>query len=229
MARVITEYNWTPGVFEKGYRKTANFLHADFVGLDFDSGDFTLEDARDVWDGCSHIIGTTSSHTEGLHKFRVILTLEERITSTEDYKATARGLAVKYGGDTSCGEPSRFFYPCKELVRVMSGDRLEIIQAENEVNKFPVRERNTRVIPSYVMRQLSHEVIPIGKRNAWCYGVGKDLGLAGFSIDEILVRVIASPTYKDGSPPVREIARAVTSGFKSSLKGAASGEEKETE
>jgi len=203
-------------------------MSADFVALDFDSGEVTIDEARSIWEGCSHIIGTTSSHTPAKHKFRVILTLEKRIKKSEDYKATVSSISKRYGADVSVADSARFFFPCREIVSISSGDLQEIIEPEIERQKFPVREPNTLVIPSKILRSLTYEVVPVGERNNWCYGVGADLSLAGYSFDDIMARVLASPTYQDGSPPVREIARAIKNGMNKTMEGRGGTEEKST-
>ena len=114
----------------------------------------------------------------------------------------------------------------------MSGDRQEIIQAENEVNKFPVRIPKTGVMTTFVRRNLN-QVIPEGKRNDTCYGIGLEQAWnTDESIQETVARILNSPTYCGATITEKllsEIRTAVSNGYKVANRRMKSGEESESE
>jgi hypothetical protein len=226
IARGISSCIWSPIVWDGGRRKSANFLRAAWIALDFDDT-LPLAEALNIWCDAIHIIGTTKSHGIKGERFRVVLKLAETCTDGRDFEQTTRTIAGSYDGDLATADAGRLFYPCKEIVSVVDEGYTQDLHKAPPPVVYAPRERGTRIIPSRTLKLLKFQVVPVGERNGWCFGTAKDLAWAGYSIDETMALILESPTYRDGSPPVREISQAVTSGFKSAAQEAASGQEEE--
>jgi hypothetical protein len=162
----------------------------------------------------------------------VVLTLEKQITKSEDYKATVAAISKRYGADVSVADSARFFFTCSEIVSISSGDLQEVIQAENEAKKFPVRLPKTGVMTTFVRRSLN-QVIPEGKRNSACYGIGLEQAWnTDESIDMTVARIINSPTYCGATITEKllsEIIKSVSNGYEEANRRMQSGEESESE
>ena len=210
VARLICEWNWSPVLFKHQYRKQANFISADFIALDFDSGEMTIEEAKSIWEGCSHIIGTTSSHTPEKHKFRVVLTLEKRITKSEDYKATVAAISKQYGADTSVADSSRFFFTCREIVSISSGDLQEIVVPK------PKTYRTLKPQPGFVsttIMALTTSTWVSGSRDKNCFILAKEMAKAGAEAGEIFDMV--QRVNIEGDFSESEMWKCIYSGIKS--------------
>lgn len=108
---VICNNAWSPSTFT-GFRNQSNFGSTDFMVLDIDEG-MTIEEAEkevhklDV--ACLCIPST--SHSEELHKFRLIFPLSRAITNKPDFEATMMKLAEIFPADPACiGDTARFFF-----------------------------------------------------------------------------------------------------------------------
>jgi hypothetical protein len=210
LARLICKWNWSPGIFKHQYKTQANFISADFIALDFDSGDVTIEEARSIWEGCSHIIGTTDSHTPAKHKFRVVLTLEKQITKSEDYKATVQAISKQYGADTSVADSARGFFTCREIVSISTGDFQEIIKPK------PRTYRTLKPQPGFVSTKimaLTTSTWVSGSRNLNCFILAKEMAKAGADSSEIFDMVQGVNIEGDFSE--REMWKCIYSGIKS--------------
>ncbi len=122
IAEALRLYVCACGIFKNGYRAEKNFLFADWIGFDFDSGEMALAQAtEEVFTDYIHIIGITMSHQtepEWRDKFRVLIPLEERIT---DFKLFRHQIALgmdKWPCDPQCKDAARFFYPCRHIVSI---------------------------------------------------------------------------------------------------------------
>lgn len=118
---VILKSNYSLSTFKDNYRNKDNFLKAETLALDFDSG-MTLNEAKLQFAGYKHIIATTRSHQKeknGLKcdRFRVILNLEQTITDPEIYVSTYKALLDKFPqADKATKDPSRMFYPSTTII-----------------------------------------------------------------------------------------------------------------
>lgn len=116
MNAVYTGHSY--GAWYNGRRNYENFICAQHIAVDMESGDerSTLAYLADVefvrYYGS--FIYTTPSHTEQTPRARVVFLLDEPIVTTEAYK-TAIGFVYSLfpGSDTSCVDASRFFYGSK--------------------------------------------------------------------------------------------------------------------
>ncbi|WP_162742232.1 plasmid replication protein, CyRepA1 family [Nitratireductor sp. OM-1] len=94
-----------------GNRKTSNFQSGGFVSVDVDAG-ISLDDAANIHivEQSATMIYTTASHTEEVHRFRIVFALEEPITDAKAFRALTRSLALRIGGDTAATDPVRIFF-----------------------------------------------------------------------------------------------------------------------
>lgn len=134
MAEMITNYAWSPIVFKDGICLEANFLYADYLALDFDSGEPSLKSVEKSWCDTAHIIGTTQNHQRIKHKgepgkeqapcdrFRLVIKITSRCENVEDFKWTAKKLARECGADTSATCAARYFKPCREIISNTMGE-----------------------------------------------------------------------------------------------------------
>jgi len=97
------------------YRKAANFICGQHIGLDFDTEDDNsridtlLQDAF-IWRYAS-ILQSTWSHTEEKPRSRVIFFLDQAIYDPAQYTELAAALLWAYGqADQVCKDPARLFF-----------------------------------------------------------------------------------------------------------------------
>jgi prepilin-type processing-associated H-X9-DG protein len=178
---------WTPGIFRHGRRRKANFLYADYLALDFDSG-VSIEQMENVFCDMTHAIMTTKSHTETHPRFRMIFPLERRCFNIRDYEHTLRTLGSDHDADPACFEGARFFWPGKKLISVQNGGyKIEILKAPQQkaLPKFPEHYLGKRVIPPWARSELK---IPHaeGHRFHACWRIAKDIMRSGFTREETL-------------------------------------------
>ena len=98
-------------LFEDGVRKTQNFILSDCLCADVDGG-LTLQDAMQhtLVSRYASFIYTTPSHSEDIHRFRVVFLLDESIEDPEILSGATRALAKMLGGDLSVADAARLFY-----------------------------------------------------------------------------------------------------------------------
>ncbi len=226
LARGITTYAWAPGIFRGGHRKKVNFMFADWLGLDFESPEFSLAEAVRLFCDMTHVIGTTRNHQvlkDGvvLDRFRVLIRLEHRCESRRDLEATMRAIAKKYPIDKSCVDAARHFFACKDIVSVLDDGYLQEVLVARRTPEAVVQARRLAYRAANCMPALTRTnlttVIPIGARNTTFYGVAKDLMRMGYDPDNTLQLIIDSATY-GGSVPEdlrTELADVIESGRKS--------------
>lgn len=147
---LISNRVWSPIVWKNGKRDSANFIASNFLALDFDESDMTLDTAvNNVFCDQIHIIGTTKSHQ--IHKnrklpcdrYRVVLKLDGTITDLDQYIGTISPLITHYGADESGKDGARFFYPCQDIISIGYDGYSEAIVPVAEVAAKPI---NTSVI-----------------------------------------------------------------------------------
>jgi hypothetical protein len=126
ISKHILTKSWSPIVFKGGERLQKNFLFSDWGVLDYENGT-TLEEAQNNFCDCVHIIGTTKSHTEESHRFRVLIPWMERITDLETFRYNQASFINKYDTDQACKDGARFYFPCTKIVSVNTeGFRLDV-------------------------------------------------------------------------------------------------------
>lgn len=139
--KILQEHNWSPGIYKDNHRRKDNFLEAESIALDFDSG-LSLEDAfnrfKDYW--C--IIGTTRNHQKDkggitCDRFRVILKLEKSCTKVEEAEAIYKQLLEwNPEADGQTKDAARLFYPCRIVKTQFGGARIKMNDKLHNVRKY---------------------------------------------------------------------------------------------
>jgi hypothetical protein len=110
LIELVTKYAWSPFVFS-GYRLADNFISCDLLVYDIDDG-LTIDDAKLKVEAANLacLCLPTPSHSDELHKFRLIIPLAKTIYSPEIYEATWNEGAKLFGTvDPSCRDLARYF------------------------------------------------------------------------------------------------------------------------
>lgn len=217
IAHRLTTHMTSPCIWASGVRKQAYFLHADWLGLDFDRG-VTLQEIRHKLRATIHVIGTTKSHGKekgnepACDRFRVYVKLKERCGSLEHYKFGARFVARSTGADLQAADGARMFMPCREIVSVNEyGDKIRL-PTPTPPKKVDRGYTNDGRIPKYVDDWLKGGVGE-GHRNKACYRIGAILTRCGIDEAAIVDKIMQSAIPIDTSQATRdEVANAVRSG-----------------
>jgi hypothetical protein len=108
----VTTYGWSPSIFY-GFRHNDNFVSADFMSLDVDSG-LTIAEAekRAQGLGLACLCLPSPSYTEEFEKFRLVFPLAKTILNREDFDQTWDWLQEQFPElDAQCSDYARWF--CK--------------------------------------------------------------------------------------------------------------------
>ncbi len=113
---------WSPASYAPSVlrRSSAAVEEVCALVLDFDNG-VTFEESLRVWGEWTHIGHTSWSHTEGHHKFRLVLPLARQVPGAEWHRAWAWALALwgeeapRRAGGAICGTPDE---KCKDASRI---------------------------------------------------------------------------------------------------------------
>ena len=114
LINAVTSYGWSPSIFS-GVRHNDNFVSTDFMSLDIDSG-LRIEDAEKRVQslGLACLCLPSPSHTQELHKFRLIFPMVKTILNREDFDATWDFLQKQFPElDTQCSDYARWYAPSK--------------------------------------------------------------------------------------------------------------------
>ncbi|MBT9173887.1 MAG: hypothetical protein DDT21_02293 [Syntrophomonadaceae bacterium] len=103
--------------WHNGRRCTENFLCAQHIGVDMDSGDqrSTFDELlqHDFFKTYGGLIHTTPSHTQQSPRARLLFFLDEPITNPTAFQAAATFVVSLFSGaDQAVTDASRFFYGC---------------------------------------------------------------------------------------------------------------------
>jgi hypothetical protein len=110
LIRIVTSTGWSPSIFS-GFRHNENFVSADFMSLDVDSG-LTIEEAefRVQKLGVACLCLPSPSHKPELHKFRLIFPLAKTIYNPDDFDATWDWLHQQFPElDKQCSDYARWY------------------------------------------------------------------------------------------------------------------------
>jgi hypothetical protein len=125
-------------VMRDSHRSQENFLSAQHVGLDSDTGDAqssleTLAQDPFISDNAAFLY-TTHSSTPEHPKARIVLILDHLITDRAEYRLAQQALAWKYEfTDHSVAEESRFFYGAPGCAVVKLGQVLTLDVLQQQV------------------------------------------------------------------------------------------------
>jgi hypothetical protein len=114
LIQAVTSYGWSPSLFS-GFRHNDNFISADFMSLDIDSG-LTIEEAerRIQRLELACLCLPSPSHTEQAHKFRLIFPMVKTILNKDDFDATWDWLLTQFPElDKQCSDYARWYAPSK--------------------------------------------------------------------------------------------------------------------
>ena len=114
LINAVTSYGWSPSIFS-GVRHNDNFVSTDFMSLDIDSGLRIEEAEKRVQSlGLACLCLPSPSHTQELHKFRLIFPMAKTILNPEDFDATWDFLQKQFPElDTQCSDYARWYAPSK--------------------------------------------------------------------------------------------------------------------
>ena len=225
IAVCMRQFAWSQSVFKDGYRSAANFTHADWLALDFDSPDLTLKEAVRIFCDSVHVIGTTRSHQAEKNgvtcdRYRVLLRPERRILAAADYTATVRSLAKKYPIDRAATDAARHWFPCREIVSVEpDGYEIEVERGKTDAQIAAERHfaaaklKRTGRLPRWLDRFLTDGVVCGVGRNQTIYAATIEMRQLGMGRDEIIARIKGSP-FPRGDFSETEIEATVHSGFR---------------
>jgi len=221
---------WSPIVWKEGLRLAQNFLSSQFIALDFDNGELTLSRAKELLGemGVSYILGTSKSHqltktsasgvvTPACDRFRVVMMWERPITSREVFEYNMRFNMGLWPCDPSCKDAARFFFPCREIVAVNRGSRIEICDVPTEENREVMKQRianrmkehrENGTMPSWISAAIS-EGVEEGGRHVMCYRLGANLSKLGYPEEEIVAAIMRGPLGVIGR---QDVERAVCNG-----------------
>jgi hypothetical protein len=152
-ATVVQGQNWSPSLYSGNYRKQSNFLSMDIIGLDFDSGETTIQDAKSLFARYQHFITPTRSHLREKggrvsERFRVGIVLNRPITDIDTYHATmseVRKLCPHI--DVACIDVARMFYPGTSVAWVNDiGVPFEVVAPTAQQITPKVRQNDTAAV-----------------------------------------------------------------------------------
>lgn len=241
----ITKCVWSPCTWKDGHRLEENFLSSHYCGFDFESPEFTWDDALRAFCDLKYVIAPTKSHRkpkgqEGpCDRFRVVVPWEHPITDLRTYRYNMELLSRRYDMDRACIDGARLFFPCVGVSRVHYGEYS--LDVETPPNSYQITARGPRikqvlkakkegVIPKWTLRMLSSTIL-VGHRSTCFYQVTKDLAFLGYSSDEIRQLILDSPTYRGGIDPhaSKKLDEAIRSGMKRAAKDLAEYNQRVTE
>jgi hypothetical protein len=201
LAKVITETNYSLGIFKDGLRNKANFISTEAIGLDFDAG-YTLEQAKTDFAEYSHIIAPSKSHRvekNGLvsDRFRVILFLKTPITDVNVFESTWHSLFEKWPqADKACKDASRFFYPSQSIEAIRKGGKLIEVVLPKPKSEPKVANNLDYISPS-VRGTIARETIKFletgvesGGRNHATHKAAKEFQQAMYTLEEAESQIV---------------------------------------
>jgi hypothetical protein len=156
-------YCWCPVVFAKPHRRKDNFLFADWIALDFDSGP-SLAEITKAFATTKCVIGTTKSHQKPksgnppCDRFRAVIKLKDRCENMLDYEHTLRVLSKRYDADKKAVDAARYFRPCNVTFSSV-GNKFEIIKYLKVEQYIGERKRFFLADSARDLEVLAHNII----------------------------------------------------------------------
>ena len=119
--------------FAGGRRVKDNFLQTDLLIADIDEG-LSLEEAKahPFIQQFATFIHTTSRHSPGHHRFRVVFVLERSVFDAESYEAMYESLMAILPTDPATKAASQFFFGAKDAEIIWLGNTL----TDREINQL---------------------------------------------------------------------------------------------
>ncbi len=188
---------WSPVRCDPPTRKDNHVQEICALVLDYD-GAGAIEQARDLWGALFGCVHTTRKHSEGSHRFRVVLALSRRATPAEHpilwRWANARVVRAGSTLDASTRNVSRFWYlpgvkPGAPFeFHMLDGNPIDVdaVLAEVAATREPPRVAESRRDDSITMRirRASHYIAKMdpavagagGHQQAWAVALVLTLG-----------------------------------------------------
>ena len=171
-------------VMDKSYRKTANFISAQHIGLDDDRGTTessleALEEDPFIADHAAFLYETPSSTPEH-PKARIVFILDTPFTNADEYRTAQEAMWSKFGAtDAHVKEPARFFWGRVNAQSINLGNVLyrDVLQ-EHVIEPFQLHQKNSG--NGYRTAETIGETIPDGDRNSTLFSMGCTMRRRGF-------------------------------------------------
>jgi len=209
----ITKHPYSLGTFKHNHRSLDNFISCECIGLDIDNGlkdtaKLTLDEATLAFKDYKHLILTTKSHQKNKNgviadRFRVILYLERKIESIEDYYATWDALKKLYPAiDAQCKDASRFWYPSVDLIsRRDEGTLVVPLTSVTQIRPTqfrPIVDHTSKGKLARTTIDFLNNGAPSGDWNGNLFKAAKDIQEQGYTEDEAL-DLLDQPTKLPGN------------------------------
>jgi len=233
LSKVITSRVWSPIIWQNGKRSGDNFLSAGLCALDYDSPFETIDNLKKLVCDIPHIIGTTYSHQKakkkssglaepGCDRMRLIMPFEYMITDRKQYLGNMKIISETNFGthaDDQCLGAARLFYPCMEIVDVVTEGYPLAVHNIPEI-KYEETIYEPHELTAYMEVYLRSK-IEDGERNKKTFMFAMDGFRTSHTTADICDMVLASPTYKGAADDKlkREIRSTVESAYKIYSKG----------
>lgn len=237
VAEAISRYVWSPIIWEGGHRKEKNFRRADYLVMDFDTPEMTLEEAVNTFSDTIHVIGTTRNHQKekngipACDRFRVAIKFEAPVKDIYTYRHNLSKACDHYPADPQCVDGARFLFPCTRIISMSEeGYKADIYPLPKPLNTYLEDERKKEEAykkafelrakygtpPPWVIFSLKEE-IPKGQRNKKIYQISKDLFKSGFSMEEVTPMIFGA-NFEGGLDEElkRSIRPTINSAYKAS-------------
>jgi hypothetical protein len=153
-----------------GYRKADNFICAQHVGLDYDTGDerssfrYLLSD--EFIRNNAYFLHSTASHTNEKPRSRVIFVLDRPIYDVTKYALLTEAFAETYKtnghADPSCKDPVRLFFGAEGCNIMILGNTLSLTTAAKIV--LPYKEQKEK---QYSEKQTNGRIVVTGSNYDW--------------------------------------------------------------
>ncbi len=227
IASWITKGNHSAITWRNGQRKQCFFLAANWLQLDFDNGEVTLESALAKFGHLRAIIATSKSHgiakgdAPACDRFHVYAQLERVITDAKEYEACTRYYAMLWGADLNACDAARKFNKCKSIPFI--GDHLPLGKNMLEVKTYyaPTRQTVARKddetkdnkLPKWVQRVLDEGDFS-GSRNKCAFRMALQMKLVKMPQSEAVDMLMRSKIPINTSDELRrEITLCVRNAY----------------
>ncbi len=235
---VITQKVWSPNIFKNGHRLNEHFSSSFYLVLDFDNGHTTLSDAGRMFCDYRGIIGTTKSHSDAQHRFRVVIPWEKPICDPLVYAYNMELLVEKYDCDAACVDHARYYFPCRQIVACTDGEDYYTYAVERVPESYRTLQREISDVKKQQLvidrknfekygrlkpwqeRFLHKGLLPAENASRrWClFSIAMHMYLCGAADGDIYALLLAGNYDKTG---IKNLGRDIEDRMKSARKKAA--------
>ncbi len=225
LADLITKVNYSTIVYRGNHRSEENFETSSIIGLDFDTGTPTLEQAKLLFAPYRHVIATTRNHRKvkdgkaAVDRFRVLLFLSRPVSTVGEYRTTWLALNRQFSGlDPQTKDAARLWFKSEDIVSVSNeGLMVEpstvapVEEEPEELLRLTEKSDQKGKLTTRTCRLLA-EGAKTGSRNQSYFKAAKDFQEQGYDYDEALERLLAAP--REGDFPDEEIETSARSAYR---------------